>query len=137
MKLEFKSPLYKRIEQLRIPENYQPSKFQQFNGHGDPRQYIVHFVETCNNAETDGDLLAKHFILSLKDAAFDWYIDIEANSIGSWDDLQNKFFSRFYSARRTVSMIELANQHQGKDELVIDYINNWRKPILELQRYFA
>ncbi|KAL0430621.1 UNVERIFIED_CONTAM: hypothetical protein Sradi_0688100 [Sesamum radiatum] len=84
------------------------------------------FIETCNNARTDRDLLVKQFVLSLKDTAFDWYIDLEANSIDSWGDLQNKFFNRFYSARRTVSMIELANQHQGKDELVLDYINNWR-----------
>ncbi|KAL0402638.1 UNVERIFIED_CONTAM: hypothetical protein Slati_4293700 [Sesamum latifolium] len=66
---------------------------------GDPRQHIAHFVETCNNARTDGDLLTKQFVLSLKEAAFDWYIDLEANSINSWDDLQNKFFSRFYNAR--------------------------------------
>ncbi|KAL0320279.1 UNVERIFIED_CONTAM: hypothetical protein Sradi_5289400 [Sesamum radiatum] len=65
-------PYTKRIEQLRVPENYQPPKFQQFNGHGDPRQHIAHFVETCNNAGTDGDLLVKQFVLSLKDAAFDW-----------------------------------------------------------------
>ncbi|KAL0312734.1 UNVERIFIED_CONTAM: hypothetical protein Sradi_5672700 [Sesamum radiatum] len=84
-------PYTRRIEQLRMPENYQPPKFQQFN-----------------------------------DTAFDWYIDLEANSINSWDDLQNKFFSRFYSARRTVSMTELANQYQEKDEPVLDYINNWR-----------
>ncbi|KAL0379261.1 UNVERIFIED_CONTAM: hypothetical protein Sradi_3231600 [Sesamum radiatum] len=118
-------PYTKRIEQWRVPENYQPPKFQQFNGHGDPRQHIAHFVETCNNAGTDGDLLVKQFVLFLKDAAFDWYIDLEANSIDSWDDLQNKFFSRFYSVGRTVSMIEIANQHQGKDEPVLDYINNW------------
>ncbi|KAL0401740.1 UNVERIFIED_CONTAM: hypothetical protein Slati_4203900 [Sesamum latifolium] len=31
-------PYTKRIEQLKMPENYQPPKFQQFNGHGDPRQ---------------------------------------------------------------------------------------------------
>ncbi|KAL0355550.1 UNVERIFIED_CONTAM: hypothetical protein Sradi_4001900 [Sesamum radiatum] len=52
-------PYTKRIEQLRMPENYQPPKFQQSNGHGDPRQHIAHFVETCNNAGTDGDLLVK------------------------------------------------------------------------------
>ncbi|KAL0439737.1 UNVERIFIED_CONTAM: hypothetical protein Slati_2456700 [Sesamum latifolium] len=46
-----------------------------------------YFVETYNNVGTDGDLLAKQFGLSLKDAAFDWYIDLEANSINSWDDL--------------------------------------------------
>ncbi|KAL0408132.1 UNVERIFIED_CONTAM: hypothetical protein Sradi_1747600 [Sesamum radiatum] len=119
-------PYTKRIEQLRVPENYQPPKFQQFNGHGDPRQHIAHFVETCNNAGTDGDLSVKQFVLSLKDAAIDWYIDLEANSIDSWDDLQNKFFNRFYSVRRTVSMIEIANHHQRKDEPVLDYINNWR-----------
>ncbi|KAL0325340.1 UNVERIFIED_CONTAM: hypothetical protein Sradi_5103300 [Sesamum radiatum] len=99
----------KRIEQLRMPENYQPPKFQQFNGHGDPRQHIAHFVETCSNVGTDGDLLVKQFALPLKNAAFDWYIDLQANSIDSWDDLQNKFFNCFYSTRRTVSMIELAN----------------------------
>ncbi|KAL0303312.1 UNVERIFIED_CONTAM: hypothetical protein Sradi_6199300 [Sesamum radiatum] len=76
-------PYTKRIEQLRVPENYQPQKFQQFNGHGDPRQHIVHFVETCNNVGTDGNLLVKQFVLSLNDAAFDWYIDLEANSIDS------------------------------------------------------
>ncbi|KAL0403921.1 UNVERIFIED_CONTAM: hypothetical protein Sradi_2032900 [Sesamum radiatum] len=84
-----------------MPENYQPPKFQQFNGYGDPRQHIAHFVETCNDAGTDGDLLVKQFVLSLKDTAFD-------------------------CARRTVSMTELANQHQEKDEPVLDYINNWR-----------
>ncbi|KAL0404676.1 UNVERIFIED_CONTAM: hypothetical protein Sradi_2108400 [Sesamum radiatum] len=76
-------PYTKRIEQLRMPENYQPPKFQQFNVYGDPRQYIAHFVETCNNAGTDGDLLVKQFVLSLKDIGFNWYIDLEANSINS------------------------------------------------------
>ncbi|KAL0309177.1 UNVERIFIED_CONTAM: hypothetical protein Sradi_5860000 [Sesamum radiatum] len=55
-------PFTKRIEQLRMPENYQPPKFQQFNGYGDSRQHIAHFVETCNNAGTDEDLLVKKFV---------------------------------------------------------------------------
>ncbi|KAL0386312.1 UNVERIFIED_CONTAM: hypothetical protein Sradi_3025500 [Sesamum radiatum] len=50
----YMKPYTRRIEKLRMPENYQPPKFQQFNGHGDPRQHITHFVETCNNAGTDG-----------------------------------------------------------------------------------
>ncbi|KAL0373552.1 UNVERIFIED_CONTAM: hypothetical protein Sradi_3270900 [Sesamum radiatum] len=32
----YMKPYAKRIEQLRMPNNYQPPKFQQFNGHGDP-----------------------------------------------------------------------------------------------------
>ncbi|KAL0368343.1 UNVERIFIED_CONTAM: hypothetical protein Scaly_1053200 [Sesamum calycinum] len=33
----YMKPYTKRIEQLRMPKNYQPPKFQQFNNHGDPR----------------------------------------------------------------------------------------------------
>ncbi|KAL0428223.1 UNVERIFIED_CONTAM: hypothetical protein Slati_2997100 [Sesamum latifolium] len=91
----YMKPYTKRIEKLRMLENHQPPKFQQFNGHGDPWQHIAHFVETCNNAGTDGDLLAKQFFLSLKDVAFDWYIGLEANSTDSWDDYKISFSVAF------------------------------------------
>ncbi|KAL0440216.1 UNVERIFIED_CONTAM: hypothetical protein Slati_2504600 [Sesamum latifolium] len=117
-------PYTRRIEQLRMPVNYDLQSFNNSMVSWHPRN-IAHFVETCNNVGIDEDLLVEQFLLSLKDAAFDWYIDLEANSINSWDDLQNKFFNRFYSARRTFIMIELANQHQEKDEPVLDCINTW------------
>uniref|UniRef100_A0A6N2M0I5 Ty3-gypsy retrotransposon protein n=1 Tax=Salix viminalis TaxID=40686 RepID=A0A6N2M0I5_SALVM len=49
-----------------MPLSYQPPKFQQFDGKGNPRQHIAHFVETCNNAGTNGDLMVKQFVRSLK-----------------------------------------------------------------------
>ncbi|KAL0427236.1 UNVERIFIED_CONTAM: hypothetical protein Slati_2898400 [Sesamum latifolium] len=79
----YMKPYTKRIEQLRMPENYQPPKFQQFNGHGDHRQYIAHFIETCNNAGIDGDLLTKQFVLSLKDAAFDCRVMYSIHALGT------------------------------------------------------
>ncbi|KAG5248511.1 DNA-binding protein [Salix suchowensis] len=70
-------------------------------GAGNPRQHIAHFVETCNNAGTNGDLMVKQFVRSLKGNAFD-------------------------CTRRVVSMIELTNARQWKEEPVIDYIHRWR-----------
>ena len=92
---------------LKMPPNYQPPKFQQFDGKGNPRQHVAHFVETCNNAGTDGDLLVKQFVRSLKGNAFDWYTDMKPSSINSWEQLERKFLNRFYSTCRIVSMIEL------------------------------
>ncbi|KAA0047150.1 ty3-gypsy retrotransposon protein [Cucumis melo var. makuwa] len=40
----------KRIDSLRMPLGYQPPKFQQFDGKGNPKQHIAHFVKTCENA---------------------------------------------------------------------------------------
>nr|XP_016503175.1 PREDICTED: uncharacterized protein LOC107821263 [Nicotiana tabacum] len=109
-----------------MPTNYQPPKLHQFDGKGNPRQHIVHFVETCSNVGTYGDLLVKQFVRSLKGNAFDWYIDLEPESIDRWEQLNKEFLNRFYSTRRTVSMIELTGTKQKKDGPVVDYINHWR-----------
>lgn len=63
---------------------------------------------------------------SLKGNAFDWYTDLEASSIDSWNQLEHEFLNRFYATRRTVNMIEHTNSRQWKEEPVIDYINCWR-----------
>ncbi|KAL0296056.1 UNVERIFIED_CONTAM: hypothetical protein Sradi_6657700 [Sesamum radiatum] len=70
---------------LENANGYQPPKFQQFDGKGNPKQHVAHFVETCNNAGTYGDYLVKQFVRSLKDDAFDWYTDLEADSINGWE----------------------------------------------------
>ena len=103
----YAKPYSQRIDRLRMPGSYQPPKFQQFDGKGNPRQHIAHFVETCNNAGTYDDLMVKQFVRSLKGNAFDWYTDLEPGTIDSWEQLEREFLNRFYSTRRVVSMIEL------------------------------
>ncbi|XP_070022386.1 uncharacterized protein [Nicotiana sylvestris] len=125
------SPAYaksytQRIDNLKMPTGYQPPKLQQFDGKGNPKQYVAHFAETCNNAGTYGDHLVKQFVCSLKGNAFDWYTDLEPDSIDSWEQLEQEFLNRLYSVRHIVSMIKLTNTHQGKYEPVIDFINRWR-----------
>ena len=62
---------------------------------------------------------------SMKIDVFDWYIDLEPESINNWDQLELEFHNRFYSTHRTVSMLELRSTKQWKDEPVVDYINKW------------
>ena len=121
--LTYAKPYTARIDSLKMPAGYQPPKFQQFDGKGNPKQHVAHFIETCNNAGTYGDYLAKQFVRSLKGYAFDWYTDLESGSIDSWEQMEQEFLNRFYSIRRTVSMVELTNIRQRKEEPVIDFIN--------------
>ncbi|XP_073132997.1 uncharacterized protein [Henckelia pumila] len=115
-----------RIYTLRIPNGYQPPKFHQFDGKGNPKQHVFHFIETCNNVGTYKDYLVKQFVCSLKGNAFDWYTDLDPCSIDSWKQLEQEFINRFCSTRRVVSMIELTNSQQWKEATVIDFINRWR-----------
>ncbi|KAM1444607.1 hypothetical protein ACFX2I_040738 [Malus domestica] len=67
---------------------YQPPKFMQFEGKGNPKQHIAYFVETCNNSGTERDYLIKQFIHSFKENVFDWYTDLEPESINNWKQLE-------------------------------------------------
>ncbi|KAM1206102.1 hypothetical protein ACFX2G_006924 [Malus domestica] len=114
-----------------MPKGYQPPKFMQFDGKRNPKQHVAHFIETCNNAGMEGDYLVKQFLRSLKINAFNWYIDLEPESINSWDQLEREFLNRFYNTRRIVSMLELTSTKQCKDEPVVNYINRWHSLSLD------
>ncbi|KAI5350299.1 hypothetical protein L3X38_003190 [Prunus dulcis] len=45
--------------------------------------------------------------------------------------MEREFLNRFYSTRRSVSMLELTSTKQRKDELVVDYKNCWRSLSLD------
>ena len=116
---------------MRMPNEYQAPKFLQFDGKGNPKQHIAHFIETCENAGTQGGLLVKQFVRSLKGNAFDWYTNLEPKSIDSWEHLEREFLDRFYSTHHTVSMMELTNTKQWENEPMVDYINRWRSLSLD------
>lgn len=48
-----------------------------------PKQYIAYFVVTYNNAGTSSDILVKQFVCSLQGKVFDWYTDLEGDSINT------------------------------------------------------
>ena len=121
--LMYSKPYTKRFDNLRMPAGYQPPKFQQFDGKGNSKQHISHFIKTCNNVGTEGDLLVKQFVRSLQGNAFNWYTDLEPKSIDSWEQMEREFLNRYHSTRRTMSMMELTKLRQWKDEPVVDYIN--------------
>jgi len=81
-------PYTKRIDALRMRYGYQPPKLNQFDGKGNPKQHIAHFIETCNNAGSSNDLLVKEFVQTFKAITFDWYTDQLPESIYSWDQME-------------------------------------------------
>ncbi|KAM2721013.1 hypothetical protein EV2_042137 [Malus domestica] len=81
--LMYLKPYTKRIDSLQVPTGYPPPKFMQFDGKGNPKQHIAHFVETCNNTRMERDYLVKQFVHSLKGNGFDWYTNLEPESINN------------------------------------------------------
>ena len=57
--LTYSEPYTKHIDNMRMPNGCQPPKFLQFDGKGNPKQNIAHFVETCGNAGTQRSVPVK------------------------------------------------------------------------------
>lgn len=87
---------------------------------------MAYFVETCNNTRIYGDYLINQYVCLLKKNVFDWYTDLKANPIDSCEQLKQEFLHFFYNTPRSVSMIELFNLSQKKNNPLLEYINNWR-----------
>lgn len=122
-------PYTKRIDNLKMPSGNQHPKMHQFDDKGNPKQLVAYFLETCNNAGTNGDFLVKQFVLSLKRKEFDWYNNLAPGSI--WLVLTYIYGSitRF----RFVSMLELSHTKEWKGEPVIACINRWRSLCLDFK----
>ncbi|KAM1179924.1 hypothetical protein ACFX13_019383 [Malus domestica] len=95
-----------------MPRGYQSPKFIQFDGKGNPKQNIAHFIKTYNNDRIEGDYLVKQFVRSLKGNAFDWYTDLEPESINNWDHLEREFLNSFYNMNHTISILKLTSTKQ-------------------------
>ena len=79
----------------------------------------------------------KQFEHSLQGNSFDWYIDLEPKSINNWEKMEREFLNCYHSTLRTVSMMELTNMRQWKDELVVEYINCWHSLRLDCKDHLS
>ncbi|KAL0367594.1 UNVERIFIED_CONTAM: hypothetical protein Sradi_3649500 [Sesamum radiatum] len=57
--LTYTKPYIERLDNLKMPVGYQPSKFQQFDDKDNPKQHMAYFIETYNDVGTYGDHLIK------------------------------------------------------------------------------
>ena len=133
----YKKPYTKRINALHMPQDYQPPKFNQFDGKGNPKQHIVRLVETCSDAGTEGNRLVKQFVRSLKGIAFDRYTNIASESIDSWRQMKSGFLNCFHSTHHVVSITELTNIRQWNNESAIDYIYLWHALSLKCKEHLS
>ncbi|KAA0041525.1 ty3-gypsy retrotransposon protein [Cucumis melo var. makuwa] len=113
----YSKPYTKRIDNLRMSLGYQPLKFQQFDGKGNPKQHIAYVVKTCKNVGSRGDQLVRQFVRSFKGNAFEWYTDLKLEVIDGWEQLETEFLNHFYSTRyklTELSVVEMCTQDMLK-----------------------
>ncbi|XP_039144879.1 uncharacterized protein LOC120282187 [Dioscorea cayenensis subsp. rotundata] len=71
-------------DQVAYPKGYNVSKFKKFNGLGNPDQHLAYFIIACGDTSNNPSLLLRQFAASLTGVAFEWYANLQPESIQRW-----------------------------------------------------
>ena len=89
--------------------------------HEDLNAHILNFLEVCDtvkyNGVSDDAIQLRLFPFSLKEKAKNLLISEPSDSITSWDDLSNKFLTRFFPPAKAAKLrIDISSFYQYEGE---------------------
>ncbi|CAM8991217.1 unnamed protein product [Rhodiola kirilowii] len=68
----------------------------------------------------------KAFHFSLTDVANAWFLSLPPSSIGTWDQMQKKFLTKYYPAARAMKVRrQLQDIRHGPNESMYDYLEKF------------
>ena len=78
-----------------FPEGFKPVNIEPYDGTTDPAVWIEDFLLHIHMARGDDIHAIKYLPLKLKGPARHWLNSMPANSIGSWENLEDTFLDNF------------------------------------------
>ncbi|CAL9030632.1 unnamed protein product, partial [Prunus brigantina] len=81
-----------------------------------PVEHIGRFSVQCIAIENNPLLKLRLFGNSLSGQAFTWYTSLPANSIQTWEQMENVFHDYYYRIQPEITISDLAALKQSEDE---------------------
>lgn len=107
----YKKPYLTYIDQMPLPLGFKVPNFTMFNGedmHVSSIEHISRFSVQCIAIENNTLLKLRLFGNSLFRQAFTWYTNLPANSIQTWEHMENAFHDYYFRIPPEVTISDLA-----------------------------
>nr|KYP71811.1 hypothetical protein KK1_011084 [Cajanus cajan] len=100
-----------------LPRRWKPLHLDRYDGTTDPDEHIDLYTTQVNLYTNNDAILCRVFPTSLKGAALNWYTQLPAESIDSFNTLVRRFTVQYATSRpHLVTLAALASLRQGDDE---------------------
>ncbi|GKD10577.1 reverse transcriptase domain-containing protein, partial [Tanacetum coccineum] len=90
-----KCPFIRRIVEFSSPGHKMPANVKIYDGTGDPKDHIGHFVGIGNQGEWPMPIWCRMFQQTLDGKAREWFDKLPSGNIDNWGSLREKFLNRF------------------------------------------
>jgi hypothetical protein len=89
------SPLSAELQATPWPPSYKPSQLPMYDGHSDPKQFLMCYEATISSYGGNTVVMAKSFVMAVQSVAQTWYSSLWPGTITSWQKLKDMLVTSF------------------------------------------
>jgi hypothetical protein len=89
------SPLATELQATPWPPSYKPPHLPMYDGHSDPKQFLLSYEATISSYGGNTAVMAKSFVMAVRNVAQTWYSSLRPGTITSWQKLKDILVTSF------------------------------------------
>jgi hypothetical protein len=89
------SPLAAELQANLWPPSYKPPHLPMYDGHSDPKQFLMSYEATISSCGGNVAVMVKSFVMAVRNVAQTWYSSLRSGTITSWQKLKDMLVTSF------------------------------------------
>ena len=89
------SPLSTELQATPWPQTYKPPQLPIYDGHSDPKKFLMSYEATISSYGGNTTVMAKSFVMAVRSVAQTWYSSLRLGTITSWQKLKDMLITSF------------------------------------------
>jgi hypothetical protein len=89
------SPLSAEPQATPWPPSYKPPQLPIYDGHSDPKQFLMSYKATISLYGGNTAVMVKSFVMTVRSVAQTWYSSLRPGTIMSWQKLKDMLVTSF------------------------------------------
>jgi hypothetical protein len=89
------SPLAAELQATPWPLSYKPPQLPMYDGHSDPKQFLMSYEATISSYGGNTAVMATSFVMAVRSVAQTWYSSLGPRTITSWQKLKDMLVTSF------------------------------------------
>jgi hypothetical protein len=120
------SPLAAELQATPWSPSYKPPQLPMYDGHLDPKQFLMSYETTISSYGGNTAVMAKSFIMVVKSVAQTWYSSLRLETITSWQKLKDILVTSFQGFQtKPVTAQALFQCTQDQEEYLQAYVRRF------------
>jgi hypothetical protein len=120
------SSLAAELQAIPWPKSYKPPQLPMYDGHSDPKQFLLSYEATISSYGGNAAVMAKSFVMAVRSVAQTWYSSLQPGTISSWQKLKDMLVTSFQGFQtKPVTAQALFQCTQDHEEYLQAYVRRF------------